>query len=144
MQNNRLSKQFPNVTKLGKVTTQYGGKTRYENFHPGLDIANAKGTPIPAPVDGTVVHAVGDKVAGDASYGNSAMIKDAEGNYHNLGHLDKTFVQQGQTIKKGKPVGTMGNTGAAYSPSGNGDGTHLDYRIVSAFGRYKNPAPYLK
>lgn len=139
-----LNQKFPNMTKLGKITTPYGGDTRYEQFHPGVDIANAKGTPIPAPVDGQVVRAVGDKVQGDASYGNSVMIKDADGNHHNLGHLDRTMVQPGQTIRRGTPIGTMGNTGAAYSPSGNGDGTHLDYRIVSAFGRYKNPQPYLK
>ncbi len=138
-----LQNQFPNITKLGKITTPYGGNTRYEPFHPGVDIANAKGTPIAAPVDGTVVRAVGDKVQGDASYGNSAMIKDANGNYHNFGHLDQTLIKPGQAIKKGTTIGTMGNTGAAYSPSGAGDGSHLDYRIVSAFGRYKNPQSYL-
>lgn len=136
------NKKFPNVTALGRVTTPWGGKTSYEDFHPGVDIANAKGTPIPSPVDGQVVHAVGDKVQGDASYGNSVMIKDNQGNFHNFGHLDKTMTQVGQKVKKGNMVGTMGATGAAYSPSGR-DPTHLDYRIVSAYGKYKNPAPFL-
>jgi murein DD-endopeptidase MepM/ murein hydrolase activator NlpD len=135
-------KQFPNLTKLGKITTPYGGSTRNEKFHPGVDIANAKGTPIESPVDGKVVHAVGGKMQGDASYGNDVMIRDEQGNHHNLGHLDQTLVQPGQVIKRGTQIGTMGATGATYSPSGN-DPTHLDYRIVSAFGKYKNPAPYL-
>lgn len=137
------TRKFPNLTALGRITTPYGGDTRYEAFHPGVDIANHKGTPIKAPVDGVVVHAVAGKTQGDASYGNSVMIKDAEGNHHNFGHLDQTMVRPGQTVKQGNPVGTMGNTGAAYSPSGNGDGTHLDYRVVAAYGRYKNPQPYL-
>lgn len=138
-----VKRQFPNLVGLGRITTPWGGSTAYEGFHPGIDIANAKGTPIKAPVSGQVVQAEGSKVAGDASYGNSAMIKDEHGNYHNFGHLDKTLVKPGQTIKEGQAVGTMGNTGAAYSPSGKGDGTHLDYRIVSAYGRYKNPTPYI-
>ena len=138
------NKQFPGLTGLGKVTTQWGGSTNYEKFHPAIDIANAKGTPIQAPVSGTVVGAVSGKVQGDAAYGNSVRIKDANGNSHNLGHLDQTMVKPGQAITQGMQIGTMGNSGAAYSPSGKGDGTHLDYRIVTAFGRYQNPQPYLK
>jgi len=136
-------RKFPNLVGLGKITTPFGGQTKYEKFHPGIDIANAKGTPIKAPVSGQVVSAEGSKEAGDASYGNSAMIKDGQGNFHNFGHLDSTNVRPGQTITEGQTVGTMGNTGASYSPSGKGDGTHLDYRIVSAYGKYKNPKNYV-
>jgi murein DD-endopeptidase MepM/ murein hydrolase activator NlpD len=53
-------------------------------------------------------------------------------------------VQKGQQVSKGQDVATMGNSGATYSPSGKGDGTHLDYRIVTAFGKYKNPMKYLQ
>lgn len=137
------NKQFPGLVGLGKVTVPWGGKTNYEKFHPGIDIANVKGTPVKAPVSGVVVDAVRGKQQGDAAYGNSVRIKDANGNSHNLGHLDQTQVQKGQTINSGMQIGTMGNSGSAYSPSGKGDGTHLDYRIVSAFGRYRNPQPYL-
>lgn len=137
--NTPVQRKFPNLVRLGKITTPWGGNTKYEKFHPGIDIANEKGTPVKAPVSGEVVKAVGDKVQGDASYGNSAMIKDSQGNYHNFGHLDQTNVKEGQYITEGQQLGTMGNTGAAYSPSGKGDGTHLDYRIVSASGKYRNP-----
>ena len=142
----QVNKQFPKLSGLGNVTTPWGGQTRYEKFHPGIDIANEIGTPIKAPVTGQVVKAIGDKVQGDASYGNNVMIKDGQGNLHSFGHLNQTMVQQGQTIQQGQQLGTMGNTGAAYSPSGAGDGTHLDYRIVSAYGKYRNPqkfVPYL-
>jgi len=135
--------KFPNLVGLGRITTPWGGSTKYEDFHPGIDIANAKGTPIKAPISGEVVKAEGNKVAGDASYGNSAMIKDDQGNFHNFGHLDSTMVKSGQQVQEGQTLGTMGNTGASYSPSGKGDGTHLDYRIVSAYGKYKNPKPYV-
>ena len=143
MRNQQPSQKFPNITALGKVTTPWGGKTNYENFHPGIDIANAKGTPVKAPRDGKVVFTKVNQQQGDAGFGNSVIINDAEGNNHSLGHLDQTMVQPGQAVKQGTPIGTMGNSGAAYSPSGNGDGTHLDYRIVSRYNRYKNPQPYL-
>lgn len=138
-----ISRKFPNLIGLGRITTPWGGNTQYEKFHPGIDVANAKGTPIKAPVSGQVIQAVGDKTQGDASYGNSVMIKDGKGDFHNFGHLNDTLLKEGQQVSEGQTLGTMGNTGAAYSPSGKGDGTHLDYRIVSEFGKYKNPTPYL-
>lgn len=138
-----MTKRFPQLTGLGKVTTPWGGDTRYEKFHPGIDIANNIGTPIKAPVSGQVVNAVGDKRQGDASYGNTVMIKDGKGQFHNFGHLNQTMVKKGQTIQQGQNLGTMGNTGAAYSPSGKGDGSHLDYRIVNAYGKYQNPEQYV-
>jgi hypothetical protein len=36
----------------------------------------------------------------------------------------------------------MGKSGNSYSPSG-WDPSHLDLRIVDAYGRYKNPMTYL-
>lgn len=134
---------YNKFTNLGNVTTPWGGQTKYENFHPGIDIANAIGTPIKAPVTGSVVSAVGDKVQGDASYGNKVMIKDGKGSFHNFGHLNDVMVKPGQQIQQGQQLGTMGNTGAAYSPSGGGDGSHLDYRIVNAYGKYQNPEQFV-
>jgi len=134
--------KFPKLTKLGKVTTPWGGSTEYEKFHPGVDIANAPGTPIPAPVNGVVTKVVDGEQPGAQNYGNSVTIKTANNEIHKLSHLQKPMVKPGDTVQSGNNIGTMGNTGSAYSPSG-GDASHLDYRIVSAFGRYKNPKRYL-
>lgn len=137
--------QYPGLAGLGKVTVPYGGKTLYEAFHPGVDVANTKGTPIKAPVSGVVTKSVGGKVQGDQGYGNFVTIKTANGDQHQLGHLEAPFVRAGQRVQAGQSlVGKMGNSGSAYSPSGQGDGTHLDYRIATAYGRYKNPMLYLK
>lgn len=137
---NPLSK-FKN---LGVMTVPYGGETTQENFHPGVDFANDIGTPIPAMVDGQVVEAESGHVRGENNFGNSVTIRDANGDNHQFHHLHTVGVKPGQMVRKGEQVATMGNTGATYSQSGKGDGTHLDYRIVSAYGQYKNPMMYLQ
>lgn len=129
---------------LGVMTVPFGGSTDQEAFHPGVDFANVKGTPVPAFVDGTVTNTDGGHVHGENNFGNSITITDAEGNNHEFHHLQNIGVQPGQQVRKGQNVATMGNTGAAYSKSGQGDGTHLDYRIVTAFGKYKNPMTYVR
>ena len=128
---------------LGQVTVPFGGQTEQEEVHPGVDIANEEGTPIPATTDAVVTKADDSHEQGDNNFGNTLEFKDAEGNVHQYHHLQNINVRPGQMIKKGQPVATMGKTGAVYSPTG-GDPTNLDYRIVSAYGKYINPTPYLK
>jgi len=129
---------------LGVMTVPFGGRTRQEDFHPGVDFANEKGTPIPAPVDGVVTKVETGHVQGDNNFGNTLEVRDQQGDVHQFHHLDRIMARPGQQVMKGQPVMTMGNTGATYSQSGKGDGTHLDYRIVTAYGKYKNPMNYLQ
>ena len=129
---------------LGVLTVPYGGSTKEEAFHPGVDFANDMGTPIPATVDGIVTEVDNGHVQGENNFGNSVTIKDGNGDSHQFHHLQNIGVQPGQQVQRGQDVATMGNTGATYSQSGKGDGTHLDYRIVTAYGKYKNPMTYLK
>jgi len=143
MQNQPITQRFQNINK-GVLTVPYGGQTNYEQFHPAVDIANVKGTPITSPVSGQVLDAVGGKVQGDANFGNTITIQDEQGNKHQFNHLNRLMVKKGQRVEKGAQIGEMGNSGSAYSPSGQGDGTHLDYRLVSAYGKYKNPMTYVK
>ena len=129
-------------TNLGAITVGYGGQTEQEAVHPGVDVAAEEGTPIHAPVDGVVVGVDDSHTGVDNSFGNTLKLKDQAGNTHEFHHLQKSLAKPGQQIKKGQPIAKMGATGAVYSPSGS-DPTSLDYRIVDAFSRYKNPAPYI-
>lgn len=129
---------------LGKVTAGWGAQTAEEKFHPAVDFANVKGTAIPSFTPGVVTQVEGGHKQGDNNFGNSITIKDSAGNQHQYHHLNNINVQPGQAVAKGQAIGGMGNTGATYSPSGQGDGTHLDYRIVSAYGQYVNPMMYMK
>ncbi len=49
---------YQNLKKLGNPTVGFGGKTRGEAFHAGIDIANQKGTPIPAMTPGIVTKVI--------------------------------------------------------------------------------------
>ena len=95
-------------------------------------------------VDGEVIRAEGGHVQGENNFGNTVEIKDAEGNLHQFHHLQNIGVKPGQRVQKGQQVATLGNSGATYSKSGEGDGANLDYRIVSAYGKYRNPMVYLR
>jgi len=131
-------------TRLGKITVPFGAQTEQEQFHPGVDIANAQGTPIHAPVSGVVTRTEGGHMQGEQNFGNTVEIRDPEGNVHQFHHLQNIAVNPGQQIQQGSEVATLGNSGATYSQSGQGDGANLDYRIVTAYGKYKNPLTYVK
>jgi len=129
--------------KLGNLTVNYGDPTSMEQHHQGVDFANDMGTPIPSSTDGVVTKVDDGHAHGENNFGNTVEIKDADGNTHQFHHLQNIGVRPGEQVGTGTQIATMGNTGATYSQSGHGDGTHLDYRIVDAYGRYMNPMMYL-
>jgi len=133
-----ITRKYNNLRLPGKVTTPFGGRTRGEKYHPGIDVANKSGTPIPAFSDG-VITGVGAKNDGA---GNVVTLKDNEGNLHQYSHLQGALARVGTKVKKGQAIARMGKSGNSYSPSG-GDPSHLDLRIVDGYGRYKNPMTYL-
>jgi len=130
-------KKYKNLKKIGNVTTPFNGQTKDEAVHPGLDIANKTGTPIPALANGTVV-AEGPV---DNGMGNVVTLKDDQGNTHTYSHLSQFSVKPGTRVKKGQTIAKMGKSGNSYSPSG-GDPSHLDVRISDAYGRWIDPMLY--
>jgi murein DD-endopeptidase MepM/ murein hydrolase activator NlpD len=91
--------------------TQY-----FWQFHPGIDIANAVGTPEVAADGGTVVW------AGWGDYGIYVEIDHGNGFHTVYGHMSKVVVSKGQTVAKGQLIGLMGATGRATGP-------HLHFEI---------------
>jgi len=147
-----VGQQFPNVSQatgadyfsnLGTTTVPYGGSTKYEQFHPGIDVANKIGTQIPFKTAGTVSEVVSGKKQGDSGFGNYVVVTDPQGAKHRYSHLHQSFVKPGQQVQAGQIGGLMGNTGQTYSMHG-GTGSHLDYRIRDLYGKYINPFKYLK
>ena len=130
-------------SQVGTKTTDWGEGTRYESSHPGIDLANKAGTQIPSLTSGTVTRVITGQVHGAKGFGNQVEITDQFGNKHRYSHLLAPEVKVGDKVTKGEDIGEMGSSGSTYSPSGKGEGTHLDYRIVSAANTYLNPYIYL-
>jgi len=85
-------------------------------YHPGVDIANAVGTPEVAADGGTVVF------AGWGSYGIYVEIDHGDGFHSIYGHMSAVLVKTGDTVTQGQLIGLMGATGRASGP-------HLHFEI---------------
>ncbi len=106
----------------GAVTSGYGTRRTYAgttglSFHGGADFGGAVGTPIFAPAGGVVVLAEQLDVRGKA-----VIIDHGWGVYTGYWHLSEIFVEVGQTINKGLPIGALGNTGLS-------TGAHLHWEM---------------
>ena len=106
----------------------FNGEAR--NPHSGLDIAAPTGTPVIAPLAGTVV------VTGDFYYNGNTVIIDHGGGLLTLFcHLDRIDAKPAQIINTGDQLGTVGATGRV-------TGAHLHFS-VSLNGARINPALFL-
>jgi len=118
----------------GWVTSRYGTRTSpftgKPQFHAGLDIAAAFGTPILAPARGRVSF-VGKK----GPLGRAVIIDHGFGLKTTYGHTSKTYVARGEVVERGTPIAAVGSTGRSTGP-------HLHYS-VQVNGRSVNPADYI-
>lgn len=89
----------------GKVIMPY---SMADGGNKGIDIAAARGTPIYAAGAGKVVY-VGNQLRG---YGNLIMIKHSEDYITAYAHNDTMLVNNGQSVKAGQKIATMGSTDA--------------------------------
>lgn len=101
-------------------------------FHDGLDMANATGTPIYASAPGTVVRLS----YSNTGYGHHIVISHNYGYYTLYAHCSRIFVRLGQVIEKGRIIGEVGATG-------NVTGPHLHYEIWEGEGNKSDPEEYL-
>jgi len=99
--------------------------------HFGIDITGSHSTPIMAAHAGTVVY-TGNAFSG---YGRLIIVDNGYGWSTFYAHLSKVKASQGQRVRRGEIIGTMGKTG-------NAEGVHLHFEL-----RYKkapiDPVEYL-
>lgn len=118
----------------GEVTSPYGWRASpfdgSTEWHPGVDIANASGTPVAATADGVVAF-----VGWNGSYGKLVIVDHGYDLKTYYAHLRAYEVQEGQQVKRGQVVGYIGSTGASTGP-------HLHYEVRSG-GAWTDPKPYL-
>lgn len=110
----------------------YGWLTQsYRYDHRAVDIAAPAGTLVTASDRGVVIRAGWN----NQGYGNFVII-DHNIDYVTLyAHLSEIFVQEGQVVGQGEPLGRVGSTG-------NSTGPHLHFEIRD-FGRLTNPLELL-
>jgi murein DD-endopeptidase MepM/ murein hydrolase activator NlpD len=126
-----LANPFGDMNWLPYVTSYYGYRVHpisgEKNYHKGIDIGLPQGTEIHAGQDGTV--SVGYDAGG---YGNYVTITGTDGLDSKYAHCDSVLVSDGQTVKAGDVIATVGNTG-------NSTGAHLHLEIIKN-GQYLNTA----
>lgn len=94
----------------GNVLKGYGASGGGRND--GVNIAAPKGTPIKAAAGGEVVYA-GSELAG---FGNLILIRHPGGWVTAYAHADSMSVREGDLVKQGQAIGTVGSTGNAGAP----------------------------
>jgi murein DD-endopeptidase MepM/ murein hydrolase activator NlpD len=105
-----------------EVSSPYGYRTdpftQAISLHEGIDLSTAANTKIYATADGVVTQSgeVGD-------YGLLIEIQHETGLMTRYGHVNKLFVQVGDSIKKGQLIGLVGSTGRS-------TGNHLHYEVL--------------
>ncbi len=89
--------------------------------HDGVDIATARGTAILAAGHGQVIIAKrSDLLAG---FGNYVEIDHGHGVITRYSHLEEIIVRQGQKLKKGQVIGSVGSSGGSIAP-------HVHYEVI--------------
>lgn len=123
-----LKTRFVYTSPFGPRTDPFTGRS---NFHPGIDMASAYGTPIYATGEGVVIHA-----GWISGYGREVLIQHAFGVKSLYGHMSQVRVKVGEHVTRGQRIGDMGS-------SGRSTGTHLHYEIRIG-NRHVDPVPYIR
>lgn len=113
----------------GKITSEFGEREVTSKVmsadHKGIDIAASSGTSIKAAIEGTVSVA-----SQNSEYGK--FIKIVNGDVMTVyAHCQKLKVKEGEKVKVGQTIATVGSTG-------NSTGPHLHFEI-RLDNRYINP-----
>jgi murein DD-endopeptidase MepM/ murein hydrolase activator NlpD len=101
----------------GRISGVFGSQRIYQgepgSYHSGVDIAAGAGATVTAPADGVVV------LAGPPVFsleGNLVIVSHGMGLDSAFLHLATVAVKEGQQVRQGDPIGTVGATGRATGP----------------------------
>ena len=97
------------------ITSPYG--SRGGEFHRGLDMGAAQGTPIMSVKEGAVITS-----EYHYSWGNHVVVQHKDGTVSLYAHMVKTAASRGVQVKQGQIIGYVGNTGNSF-------GAHLHLEI---------------
>jgi len=119
--------------RSGYITSGYGMRVhptkRRRIFHEGVDFAAPRGTPIVAVADGVVIFS--GKRGG---YGRTVDIRHVNGLVTRYAHNQSNLVQEGQRVRQGQKIATVGSSGTATGP-------HVHFEVLKN-GQHQNPIRY--
>jgi murein DD-endopeptidase MepM/ murein hydrolase activator NlpD len=118
----------------GPITSPFGWRINpiwhSREFHPGIDIAVATGTPVRAAAGGIVTYA-----GWLTGYGNVVIIYHGSDISTLYAHLKRYIVKKGQAVKRGQVIAYSDNTGWSTGP-------HLHFGVYLG-DKPVNPMNYL-
>ena len=100
----------------GFVTQEFKAGPR-DDYHPGIDIACAVGTPVLATGSGVIEY-----VTYDSTYGQMVIVRHNDSITTVYGHNDRILVEEGQWVRVGSRIAESGNSGQSTAP-------HLHYEL---------------
>ncbi len=103
----------------------------YWDRHRAIDVGTWKGAPILAADSGYVAAAGWD----DSGYGRMVIIDHGNGFQTLYAHMEKYYVEVGDSVAKGEQIGEVGSTG-------NSTGPHLHFEVMKN-GVQRNPFGFL-
>jgi murein DD-endopeptidase MepM/ murein hydrolase activator NlpD len=119
--------------RTGYITSNYGFRIHPTKgrriFHQGVDFAAPRGTPIVAVADGLVVYS-GRK----NGYGRIVEVRHVDGLVTRYAHNQSNLVEEGQAVRKGQKIATVGASGTATGP-------HVHFEVLKN-GDHLNPIRY--
>jgi murein DD-endopeptidase MepM/ murein hydrolase activator NlpD len=100
-----------------RISGRFGSQRVYRgkpgSYHSGLDIAGGSGTTYVAPADGVVVLAAAEPFTLE---GHLLIIDHGMGLNSAFLHSSALLVREGETVRQGQPIGTIGATGRVTGP----------------------------
>ena len=128
-----LLKAIPSLWPVkGYVTKEFymTGGEKNANYHPGMDIAAKRDTPVRTSAEGVVITSGWDDV-----YGYQVIVDHGFGIYSLYGHNTRNLVKGGERVARGQTIAFVGSTGKSTAP-------HLHFEVRQN-GVPVNPRNYL-
>lgn len=121
------------VTTIYGVRRYYNGEFANDYYHRGVDYAAALGSPVVAPAGGRVA-LVGLESQGFELHGNTVGIDHGQGVTSIFLHLNSINVKEGDIVRPGQTIGTVGSSGISTGP-------HLHWGLY-VHGQAIDPVPW--
>lgn len=105
----------------GLVTSRFGWRghpvSGQKDFHTGVDIAAAQGTPILAALPGVV-----EQTGYSESYGNFVVLRHSDNLRTTYNHCSEILAKEGEQLARGDRIALVGSTGISTGP-------HLHFEV---------------